>query len=153
MMKKWLKRIGWFAVLGMAALQFTNPSHHNPPVLPGHDVFASNSPPPAIAAALRHSCYDCHSFETRWPWYSYVAPVSWYVARDIKAARSNVNFSDWPHDDPSRARKRWRHIAEAVENGEMPVPNYILIHREAVLTEPLKAELVKWAKQQADSPD
>jgi hypothetical protein len=150
-MKKWLKRIGGMVVLAVIALQFANPSHQNPPVLPGHDLLASNAPPPSVAALLRNSCYDCHSFETKWPWYSYVAPVSWYLARDVKAARSNLNFSDWPHDDAARAHKRWRHIAEAVENGEMPLPSFTWIHRQARLDERQRAELVKWAQEQADS--
>ncbi len=148
-MKKRFKMIGILAVLVFAALQFANPSHQNPPILPGHDLLATNTPPPAIAALLHNSCYDCHSFETKWPWYSYVVPVSWYVAKDVKAARSALNFSDWPHDDEARARKRWRHIAEAVENREMPMKNYTMIHRSAALDVRQQDELVKWAKGQA----
>jgi hypothetical protein len=151
-LRKRLKRIGIFALLAIIAMQLANPSHQNPPVLAGHDLFATNKPPSNIAALLRNSCYDCHSFETKWPWYSYIAPVSWYVARDIKAARANLNFSDWPHDDSGRVRKRWRHIAETVENREMPLDNYTLIHRDAALDDQQRAEIVKWAKGQADSP-
>jgi hypothetical protein len=149
--KKRLKRIGVLGLLAVIALQFTNPAHQNPPVLTGHDLFATNAPPPSIASLLRNSCYDCHSFETKWPWESYVAPVSWLVARDVEAARSNLNFSDWPHNDARRARKRWRHIAEEVEDGEMPLPSYTRMHRQARLDERQRAELVKWAKEQADS--
>jgi hypothetical protein len=149
-MKKRLKIVGVLVLLAVIALQFTNPSHHNPPVLPGHDLFATNAPPTNIAAYLKNSCYDCHSFETKWPWYSYVAPVSWYVARDVYAARGNLNFSDWPHDDAGRARKRWRHIAEVVESVEMPPSNYAWKHQEARLDEKQRAELVKWAKGEAD---
>lgn len=150
-MKKRLKTFGVLGLLAVIALQFTNPSHQNPPVLPGHDLFATNAPPPSIAALLRNSCYDCHSFETKWPWESYVAPVSWLVARDVEAARSNLNFSDWPHNDAGRARKRWRHIAEEVEDGEMPLTSYTRMHRQARLDERQRAELVKWAKERADS--
>jgi Haem-binding domain len=149
-MKKRLKIIGVLVLLAVIALQLTNPSHQNPPVSPGHDLLATNAPPTNIAAYLKNSCYDCHSFETKWPWYSYVAPVSWYVARDINAARGNLNFSDWPHDDAGRARKRWRHIADEIENVEMPPPNYTAMHREARLDEKQRAELVQWAKGQAD---
>ncbi len=150
-MKKRLTTIGVLGLLAVIALQFTNPSHQNPPVLPGHDLFAANAPPPSVAALLRNSCYDCHSFETKWPWESYVAPVSWLVARDVEAARSNLNFSDWPHNDARRARKRWRHIAEEVEDGEMPIPSYTWMHRHARLDQRQRVELVKWAKEQADS--
>jgi hypothetical protein len=148
-MRKWFKWIGGILVLAAIALQFTNPSHQNPPVLPGHDLFATNAPPAGVGMLLRNSCYDCHSFESKWPWYSYIAPVSWYVARDIEAARSNLNFSDWPHDDAGRVRKRWRHIADEVEDGEMPMPGYARMHPQARLDEGQRAELVKWAKEQS----
>jgi hypothetical protein len=104
-----------------------------------------------VTALLKHACYDCHSFETQWPWYSYVAPVSWLVARDVTAARSGLNFSEWPHDEPSRARKRWRHIADDVESGEMPKSNYEWIHHDAHLDEQQRAELIKWAREQAET--
>jgi len=149
-MTKRLRAIGGIGLLAAIGLQFTNPSHENPPLVPGHDVLASNAPPPSVAAMLKNSCYDCHSWETKWPWYSYVAPLSWYVARDINAARASLNFSDWPQDDPRRARKRWRHIADEVQNGEMPLPSYIRIHRQARLDEQQRADLVKWAQSQGE---
>jgi hypothetical protein len=149
-MTKHIKGIGGILLLGVIALQFTNPSHQNPPIVLGHDVLASNSPPAEVAAMLKNACYNCHSFETKWPWYSYVAPFSWLLARDVKAARAALNFSDWPHDDSGRARKRWRHIAEEVQNGEMPLPNYARIHREARLDDRQRAELVKWAKAESE---
>ena len=147
---KRFKIIGGICLLAVIALQFTNPSHTNPPLVPGHDVLASNAPPPSVAAMLKNSCYDCHSFETKWPWYSYVAPVSWFVVRDINAARAALNFSDWPQDDPKRARKRWRHVADEVQNGDMPMPSYVRIHRQARLDEQQRAELVKWAQSQSE---
>jgi hypothetical protein len=152
-LKRGLKWGGTSVLLAFVALQVSNPSHQNPPVVPGHDALASNAPPSTIVAMLHNSCYDCHSFETRWPWYSYVAPVSWLVAKDIKAARAGLNFSEWPWDDPSHARKRWRHIGDAIENGEMPIANYTLMHREAILTDLQKKELVTWARAQGGSSE
>jgi hypothetical protein len=61
-----------------------------------------------------------------------------------------LNFSDWPQDDPRRARKRWRRIADEVENGEMPLPKYTRIHRQARLNEQQRADLVKWAEAQSE---
>jgi hypothetical protein len=136
---------------GFVLLQLTNPPRTNPPPLPGHDLLASNAPPPDIAAALKAACYNCHSCETRWPWYSRVAPVSWWVAGHVKDAREVMNFSDWPHDQPSRVRKRWDRIAEAVEAREMPLPSYLWMHPESRLNGPQRARLVAWARQTADS--
>jgi hypothetical protein len=149
-LKKWCKRLGWFSLLLFAALQFANPSHQNPPVVPGQDALATNAPPSSVAALLKNSCYDCHSLETKWPWYSYIAPVSWYVKHDIDEARASMNFSEWPHDDPKRARKRWRHIAGDVQDGEMPPASYTWMHPHARMNAQQRAELVKWAEAEAD---
>jgi hypothetical protein len=148
--KKRFVRIGGFCVIGIMALQFANPAHQNPPAQPGHDVLAASPPPPSVAATLRNACYDCHSSETKWPWYSYVAPVSWSVARDVNAARASLNFSDWPREDAKRARKRWRRIAEEVESREMPPSNYTWMHRPARLDAGQRAELVRWAREQSE---
>jgi hypothetical protein len=149
-MRKRLKGFGGLCLVAVIALQFTNPSHRNPSPIPGHDVLASHAPPPAVGAMLKNSCYDCHSSETQWRWYSYVAPFSWYVARDVEAGRAELNFSDWPQDDPPRVRKRWRHIADAVESGEMPLPVYTRIHPQKRLDERQRADLVKWAREQSE---
>lgn len=150
-MKRWLKWIGAAALVGFAALQFTNPAHTNPPVAPGRDALATNGPPAEVAALIKVACYDCHSYETTWPWYSYIAPVSWTVVQDVNDARYSMNFSDWPHDDAHRARKRWRRIAEAVEANEMPIPKYSLIHRRSRLNAQQRQELINWARQKADN--
>src|SRR5271169_1947874 len=102
-MKKILK---WVPVVFAAAfllLQFTNPPRTNPPVV--SDLMATNPPPPEIAAMLHAACYDCHSYETKWPWYSHIAPVSWLVAGDVRDGRHDMNFSDWPNNDPMRVAK------------------------------------------------
>jgi hypothetical protein len=146
-MRKWLKWIGIGALIGAIALQFTNPPHVNPQVVPGHDLLATNAPPPQISALLKNACYNCHSSETKWPWYSYVAPISWLVVRDVNDARESMNFSDWPHDSPQRVRKKWKRVAEAVDANEMPLPKYTLIHRASRLTAEQRKELVEWAEQ------
>ncbi|HEU6449767.1 MAG TPA: heme-binding domain-containing protein, partial [Verrucomicrobiae bacterium] len=87
--------VALIAIFGL--MQCFNPARKNPPVIV--DFIATNSPPPEIATMLRASCYDCHSRETRWPWYSDIAPVSWLVANDVKDGRKNLDLSDWPVDD------------------------------------------------------
>jgi hypothetical protein len=72
------------------------------------------------------------------------------VVRDVNAARASLNFSEWPHEDAPRARKRWRHIAEEVQNGEMPPASYARMHRQARLDARQRAELAKWASEQAE---
>jgi hypothetical protein len=150
-MRKWLKWIGGAALLGAIAMQFINPPHLNPPVVPGHDLLASNAPPPQVAALLKNACYDCHSSETKWPWYSYVAPISWSLVQHVNDARESLNFSEWPHDAPKRARKKWRRIAEAVDANEMPLPSYTWIHSQSRLTAQQRKQLVEWAQQKGNA--
>jgi hypothetical protein len=147
-MKKKLKRIFATLVVGFALLQFTNPPRTNPPVAPGHDLLAAN-PPPQIAALLHDACYDCHSCETKWPWYSRVAPVSWLVAGDVTRGRERLNFSDWPRALPERAAKRLERISEEVDDQEMPPAKYTLLHPEARLTAGQREQLIHWADQEA----
>ena len=148
-MKKKLKWIFATLVALFALMQLTNPPRTNPPVAPGHDLTATNPPPPQIAALLRSACYDCHSYETKWPWYSRIAPVSWLVVSDVNDGRERLNFSDWPRSLPERAAKRLERISEEVGYKDMPPAKYTLLHPEARLTAGQREQLIRWADQEA----
>ena len=145
------KLIWIFATLGavFALLQFTNPPRTNPPVAPGHDLMATNAPPAEIAALMHSACYDCHSYETKWPWYSHVAPVSWLVANDVTRGRERLNFSEWPRALPERAAKRLERISEEVDYQDMPPAKYTVLHPEARLTADQRRQIIHWADQEA----
>jgi hypothetical protein len=143
---KWLLGGAGFVLAG---LQLTNPARTNPPVAPGRDLLAAQAPPAEIAALLRAACYDCHSDETKWPWYSRVAPMSWLVVGHVNEGRERLNFSNWPHDDPQRAAKKWNRVSEEVDSGDMPLPSYAWIHAPARLRVEQRQFLVKWAGQEA----
>jgi hypothetical protein len=144
-----LKWTGGAVFVAAAGMQFFNPACTNPSVAPGHDLLATNPPPQSIADGLKESCYDCHSYETRWPWYSHVAPVSWLVVGHVNDARDVLNFSEWPHDEPGRARKKWKRVADAVDSGDMPLRQYTWIHRGARLDAEQRRQLVDWAQKEA----
>ena len=117
----------------------------------GSDLMASLQVSDTVAGLLRNSCYDCHSFETRYPWYSRVAPSSWLVARDIREARKELNFSEWG-DYPLRTQiGKLDAIGEEVGSGDMPLSIYTLIHRKAKLDEEQKAAIVKWTQEAMDN--
>jgi hypothetical protein len=146
-MKKILKWIVGVLAVGFVLLQFTNPPRTNPPVV--SDLMAGNPPPAHVAAMLRASCYDCHSSETKWPWYSRVAPMSWLIANDVKEGRENMNFSDWPNGNPVRAAKRLEDMSEEIGYGEMPPKKYTAIHADARLTDSERKELTDWLDSEA----
>ena len=113
------------------AIQFVPVSRGNPPVV-RELVWDS----PATRAIARNACYDCHSNETRWPWYAHVAPVSWLVANDVKNARERLNFSEISGDD------RVGILVKRITKGEMPPSDYLLMHAAARLSEAEKAAYV-----------
>lgn len=129
-----------FALLGAAflAIQLVPVDRTNPPV--ETEVPASDE----VRAILHRACYDCHSNETRWPWHSRIAPVSWLVAKDVREGREELNFSTWnrlrPKDRAKALRKSWKEI----EDGEMPPLRYFPPHPEARLSDDDRALLLQW---------
>ncbi|HEX5398878.1 MAG TPA: heme-binding domain-containing protein [Verrucomicrobiae bacterium] len=148
MKKKW-KWIFGALVAVFVMMQFFNPSRVNPPAPPGGDIAATNPPPPQIMAMLHAACYDCHSDETVWPWYSHVAPVSWLIASDVNGGRRHVNFSEWPHDHPDWAARRLSDVSDELYYNEMPPVQYKLMHPASRLTGAQRKELENWADSTA----
>lgn len=104
--------------------------------------------PSEVDRILRRSCYDCHSSETRWPWYSDIAPASWLIAYDVHEGRRHLNFSRWPQTPPPGMDCLFkRRMAERAESSEMPPIQYRLLHPSATLTAEEKALLRLWAAE------
>ena len=127
------------ALLAVAlGIQLVPVDRSNPPVQRTIDA------PEDVERVLRRSCYDCHSNETDWPWYSRVAPASWLVADDVHEAREDMNFSEWP-DDPDDATDLIEEIGEQVESGAMPLDSYLWLHPEARLSDEERQLLIDWS--------
>jgi cytochrome c551/c552 len=120
-------------LIGFIAIQFIPVSRTNPPV-----VSEPQWDSPATKALVRQACYDCHSNETVWPWYSYVAPMSWLVAHDVSEGRRHMNFSQWNPGDLSGDQ-----LAQAIKEDRMPPWNYRLLHPGANLSDSDKAALTR----------
>ena len=140
-MKKWTVRVGKALVVLLVAMQFVPIARTNPPVESDVPVAAE------LKAILRRACYDCHSNETRWPWYSRVAPVSWLLANDVKEGRREVNFSVWNQYTENRRARKLKEIVEQLEGNKMPQWYYVLVHPEAKLSASDKEMIINWAKQ------
>jgi hypothetical protein len=98
---------------------------------------------PQVGAILDRSCQDCHSSHTTWPWYSRVAPVSWMVSKHVREGREMLDFSGWTNQPPSADERML--ICDAVSDGEMPLPEYTMIHRKAKLSKQDVALICGWA--------
>jgi len=124
-------------------MQLVPVDRDNPPVT--MDVVA----PSEVKAVLRQSCYDCHSNETNWLWHSYVAPVSWLVAKDVREGREHLNFSTWDRYDAAERTDIACDAYEVSAEGEMPIPIYLITHRDAALTPEDLQILRAWAARDA----
>ena len=116
-----------------------------------NDLIYNNHIPESIVNILKTSCYDCHSNETSFPWYSHVAPVSWLVNRDVIKGREELNFSEWESQSKMDKAKNIDKIIDEVEGGKMPMRIYILMHSEAKLNEDARKQLADWADNYAES--
>ena len=104
--------------------------------------------PDNVQQIMQRSCFDCHSNETVWPWYSYVAPVSWLVKHDVEEGREHLNFSEWDKLNQKRKMKRLEEIVEEVEEGKMPMPIYLIMHGDAEVSAAELAVLREWTQQE-----
>jgi hypothetical protein len=107
-------------------------------------IEADVAAPAEIDALLRRACYDCHSRETAWPWYSRVAPVSWLVVHDVEEGRRELDFSAWDAYDPVQRAKKLRESSDEIAEGEMPPWYYRLVHADARLTAAEREALRAW---------
>ncbi len=148
-MKIWQYGLGGLVVIALAIQLVPN---ELPPVQtdnPG-DLMGSGLVDAEMAGMLKTSCYDCHSNETNYPWYSYIAPVSWLVAKDTREGREELNFSTWQAYEMLEKLEKLDDIAIEVKEGEMPLGIYTAIHSESKLTDEQRQLIVEWAEATMD---
>lgn len=134
-------------LLIVAALQFVRPERTNPPVDPADRLQAHLEVPAEVQAILDRSCRDCHTNETRWPWYSAVAPMSFLLVHDVTEGRDELNFSEWGQYDDETLDQQLDHICKQVTDGAMPLKPYALMHPEARLSSRDAERLCQWTSQ------
>ena len=100
--------------------------------------------PENVQAILKRSCNDCHSNHTTFPWYSNIAPVSWFTKNHVKEGREHMNFSTWASYDNEKKMKYLEKIPKAIKS-KMPLSSYLLIHKDAKLSDADKEALTQWA--------
>ena len=108
--------------------------------------------PPNIKTILRENCYDCHSDQTRWPWYRHVAPISWLIVRDVQRGRKELNFSGWADYYPATRRRKLQWIGRAVREKAMPPLLYRVTHPKTGLDAHDRMVLELWIESQLSNP-
>jgi hypothetical protein len=131
-----------------AGAQFVGPERTNPPAAAGQSLEERARVPPEVAAVLNRSCMDCHSNRTDWPWYSNVAPASWFVVDHVNHGRSHLNFSEWGKYSRRDAVELLNGVCATAKGGSMPLGSYTLVHRGARLSPADVKTLCAWAGEE-----
>jgi hypothetical protein len=135
-----------FAALALVVMQVLPVDRADPPVNGPMEIGD-----PVVAEIMERACVDCHTNHTTWPWYSKVAPVSWWIAHHIEEGREHLNFSEWGALAPDRQDHKLEEVVEYVENGEMPLPSYTWMHAGARLTDEERQALIDWANARREA--
>lgn len=115
------------------------------------DFLVVNKVPANIKNKLQVSCYDCHSNNTRYPWYNKIQPVAIFLANHVKDGKKELNFSEWDSLSVRRKKSKLKGIINQIKDDEMPLSSYTIIHRDAKFTAAEKQEMIKWMTQKKDS--
>tara|TARA_Y100000588_G_scaffold368268_1_gene435958 strand:+ start:4201 stop:4629 length:429 start_codon:yes stop_codon:yes gene_type:complete len=128
-MKKTLKITGFFILALFLAIQLKPVDRSNP------SEIADSGLPYEVKTILKAKCYDCHSNESHWPWYSYIAPVSWWISDHVHEGRREVNYSKWDTYSEDRKEHKIEETFDEVLDGLMPIESYLITHPDAKVTE------------------
>lgn len=148
---KSLKRIGIVILAVLLGLQFFPTRTNQSTEVPTTDFIVSYRTPENIGNILHTSCYNCHSNNTNYPWYSHVQPVGWFLESHINKGKKELNFSEFGSYSVRRQKSKLKSMVNQVEKGEMPLSSYTLIHRDARLSQDQKKALVNYIDSILDS--
>lgn len=142
-MKKFLsiRNVILVVLIGGGLIQLIRIDKTNPPVQQGHDFIQATNAPAEVTQILNDACYDCHSNATVYPWYSNIAPVSWWLKDHIDEGREELNFSEWTDMPAERKSKKMKRAIHEVKEGDMPLSSYTWAHSKAKLTDAQKKVL------------
>ena len=145
------KKIIWIALVVFIAIQFIQPARNTSNKILPTDITMLYRVPDSVQSLLKTACYDCHSNNTMYPWYSRIQPGAWFMANHVKSGKEDLNFSEFGSYSLRKQQHKLKSIVEEINEGDMPITSYKLMHSNARLDEHEKAVLVDWATQTKDS--
>jgi hypothetical protein len=148
---KLAKKILTVIVIAFVAIQFFRPDRSIDSQASSSDISGVFSMPDSVKVILQNACYDCHSNNTRYPWYVNIQPAGWWMAGHISEAKGNLNFSEFGGYEQRRQLSKLEGVAAVVEEDIMPLRSYKMIHKNARLSTTEKNLLIEWARQSTDS--
>jgi hypothetical protein len=138
------------AIVIFVGIQFVGPARTNPPFAASQTLHAAAKIPADVHGILSRSCWNCHSNETTWPWYSHIAPLSWSVIGHVNTGREHMNFNVWQHS-PEEGADLMDSVCTQVKRGKMPLREYTWMHWDAKLSAADVKRLCTWANDTADA--
>jgi hypothetical protein len=143
----------WLSVLFVAfiIIQFIQPARNNNRQVFLTDITRTYAMPDNVSGILKNSCYDCHSNNTRYPWYSYIQPGGWWMTSHIKKGKADLNFSEFGNYSNLKQKNKLQSIANSINDETMPIAAYTMIHSNAILSKDDKALILDWVKTMKDS--
>jgi len=149
MTKDQIKKIGKRTLIvlftALVVIQFFHPAKNISAEVTSLDMNAMYPIPDSVNEVLKKACYDCHSNNTRYPWYNNIQPVAWWLNDHVTEGKKELNFSEYGKRTPPKQARKLKKVAKEVEEGGMPLDSYTWIHRDAVLTAREKKMLIDWA--------
>lgn len=146
-----IKKIGLIVLVVIIAIQFIQPARNESGKALSSDISKVYNVPAPVHSVLKNACYDCHSNNTNYPWYSNIQPFGWWLASHIKRGKEELNFSEFGNYSERRQRSKLFSVEKSIEDGTMPLPSYALIHKESRLTKEQKGIIIDWADKIKDS--
>ena len=144
---KIFKRIAIVLLIVLVGIQFVPTMRNQIDTIPRTDFMMVNDVPETIQKKLKVSCYDCHSNNTAYPWYNKVQPVAGLLEDHVKEGKAELNFNEWDSLSSRRKASKLKSIISQIENDEMPLASYTLIHRDAVFSETEKQDIINFLKE------
>jgi hypothetical protein len=135
-----------FLTVGLFAVTLSLLALHPEAPVPSKPLFQGAQIDPSTRALFQRACQDCHSDNTKWPWYSRIPPMSSMIGKDVDEARRHVNFSHWDSYRPDEQEEFLTRIGNNTRIGQMPLPRYTLLHREASLAPQERRQIYEWSK-------
>lgn len=146
-----IKKIGLSVLVIFFAIQFIQPAHNKSDGILATDISKIVAIPDSIQVLVKIACYDCHSNNTNYPWYSNIQPMGWLMAKHIKQGKAVLNFSEFGNYSRRKQLSKLTGIANSIRDGNMPLASYQWIHKNARLDTIEKGLLINWVQQSKDS--
>lgn len=138
-------------LVAFIGIQFIPTDRNQSSVVLDTDFMVVNNVPASIENKIQVSCYDCHSNNTAYPWYNKIQPVAWFLGDHIKEGKAELNFNEWDEYSDRRKNSKLRSIISQIEDDEMPLDSYTIIHADAKFSEDEKSEIIEYMAQLKNS--